>query len=248
MESGFALYDRSHLVWLVLCALIVILPAAAVSRIPEGRRGLFLKILAVLIGVVHILQALCRIRLGMYDIGSLPLHFCAVTAYFAVIHGFFPMAFLEGELFFPGLPGVVLALIFPDWTEYAPFSALSFYGFFGHALIAAYLICRIRMGALRPSRRLWPYSVVFFIGYFLLVYPFDRHFRVNYGFLLWPSAGSPLELLSGLDGTMYRLAYMGALLALTALWYLIWSAARGEIRRKGNVRRPHEPDRDPKRL
>ena len=220
--QGFRLYDSSHILWLVLCTVCAVLPAAAASRLDERGRKKLLRFLAVLIGVLHVVLALCRWLNGSYDISVLPLQFCGITAYFCVLLEFFPCGFFEGEVFFPGLPGVVLATVFPNWTEYAPFSPISILGFLGHAVIAGYIILRIRAGITRPSRRLALFSALFLGCYMAVMIPFNLHFRVNYGFLCWASPGSPLELLNGLNSAAYRTIFCLILFGLCALWYLIW--------------------------
>lgn len=78
------------------------------------------------------------------------------------------------------------------------------------------------------------YSLLFFAVYGALLLPFDLHFNVNYGFMNWPSPGSPLDVIAKYTGpgTGYRLGFAGFILIFVILWYLPY-IGRGKSRNKG---------------
>jgi len=126
-----------------------------------------------------------------------------------------------GELlYFPGLIGALMALLFPGWGYLPPFSLLSCCEFLGHFGIVLYVLSGLRSGAIAPSRMRIP--VIFCILYALVMLPFDRAAGMNYGFLLVPAPDSPLSAIASRagGGTGYYAGYAGLVLFFMACFYL----------------------------
>ena len=157
---------------------------------------------------------------------SLPLHVCSMAGYGCFLHFLMTdnlrkkvriedlrkkmrtedlrrktgpvLRILSELLFFPGLPGAALALLFPGWTYMPAFSLYSSWEFLGHFGIVLYVLLSIRTGTITPSDRRIP--VLFCILYAAVMIPFDMRTGLNYGFLLLPSPDSPLSAIAGLTG------------------------------------------------
>ena len=157
---------------------------------------------------------------------SLPLHVCSMAGYGCFLHFLMTdnlrkkvriedfrkkmrtedlrrktgpvLRILSELLFFPGLPGAALALLFPGWTYMPAFSLYSSWEFLGHFGIVLYVLLSIRTGTIMPSDRRIP--VLFCILYAAVMIPFDLRTGLNYGFLLLPSPDSPLSAIAGLTG------------------------------------------------
>ena len=139
---------------------------------------------------------------------SLPLHVCSMAGYGCFLH-FLMTEFLRRNgpvlrvlselLFFPGLPGAALALLFPGWTYMPAFSLYSSWEFLGHFGIVLYVLLSIRSGTVTPSDRRIP--VLFCALYAAVMIPFDMQTGMNYGFLLLPAPDSPLSVIAGLTGS-----------------------------------------------
>ena len=194
----------------------------------------------------RVLPGFYYIATGSYGLDSLPLHVCSMAGYGCFLHfllttgkdrnrrtglepqkepGHKPASALQTALsellFFPGLPGALLALLFPGWGACPPFSFLSCCEFLGHGGIGLYVILRMRDGGIRPSfRRMW-IPVLFCAAYAAIMIPFDRITETNYGFLLLPAPGSPLSVIAfaaGL-GPGYYTGYALLVLFLMVVFY-----------------------------
>ncbi|MBQ6468438.1 MAG: YwaF family protein [Lachnospiraceae bacterium] len=225
MSTGsFALFGKPHMIWLAICAAGMAAAAWPAGRVSEKNAKVVSKILAILVFVFHLLETVFRIWEGTFGIGMLPLHVCAIAAYGCVIFEWLPNVPAEAALFFPCLPGDIAAVLFPDWTDYPPFSALSILGFLGHLSIACYIIFKIGRGEIFPRRKLVIFSVLFLAVYAACMIPFNRHFGTNYGFLQIPAPGSPLESIEKITGggISYLAGYALLVLACMAVWYAAW--------------------------
>ncbi|MDO5132271.1 MAG: YwaF family protein [Eubacteriales bacterium] len=201
---------------------------------------------AVLAVLGRVLPGLYEIRKGAYGLSSLPLHVCSMAGYGCFLHwllcrgraendtqaaavtGIDPPAatvtgidslltVLSELLFFPGLPGALLALLFPGWGDLPPFSFLSACEFLGHFGIVLYVITSILEKALCPARRRALIPVCFCLLYFVIMMPFDRATGMNYGFLLQAAPDSPLSWIEAVAGggagyyVLYALVVLGAM-------------------------------------
>ena len=246
--TGFETFGPEHLLWLVILAAAgtVLYRAASVQNGQEStaRRERLLLAAAVLPVLGRVLPALYEIRKGIYGPDSLPLHVCSMAGYGCLLHfvlcrrafhsaGGDRAALTEGRLtalqilsellFYPGLPGALLALLFPGWGWCRPFSFLSICEFLGHGGIVLYVLLRLRDGGICPSlKRAW-IPVLFCVLYACLMLPFDLASGMNYGFLLVPSPDSPLSGIAALtgNGIGYYAGYALLVLGIMAASYAL---------------------------
>ena len=231
--TGFETFGPEHLLWLVILAAAgtVLYRAASVQN---GYHGTVLPERVMLAAAVlpvlgRVLPALYEIRKGIYGPDSLPLHVCSIAGYGCLVHfvlshkAYRSFQVLSELLFFPGLPGALLALLFPGWGWCRPFSFLSICEFLGHGGIVLYVLLRLRDGGICPGlQRAW-IPVLFCAVYALVMIPFDKMTGMNYGFLLFPSPDSPLSGIAALAGTGigyyagYALLVLGIMAASYAL-------------------------------
>ena len=231
--TGFETFGPEHLLWLVILAAAgTVLYRAAFAK--SGQNGTVLTERVMLAAAVlpvlgRVLPAFYEIRKGIYGPDSLPLHVCSMAGYGCLVHfvlshkAYRSFQVLSELLFFPGLPGALLALLFPGWGWCRPFSFLSICEFLGHGGIVLYVLLRLRDGGICPSLKHAWIPVLFCAVYALVMIPFDKMTGMNYGFLLFPSPDSPLSGIAALAGTGigyyagYALLVLGIMAASYAL-------------------------------
>ena len=246
--TGFETFGPEHLIWLVILAAAgtALYRAAFVQNGQENTawRERVMLAAAVLPVLGRVLPALYEIRKGIYGPDSLPLHVCSMAGYGCLLHfvlcrrafhsaGGDRAALTEGRLtalqilsellFYPGLPGALLALLFPGWGWCRPFSFLSICEFLGHGGIVLYVLLRLRDGGICPRlQRAW-IPVLFCAVYALVMIPFDKMTGMNYGFLLFPSPDSPLSGIAALtgNGIGYYAGYALLVLGIMAASYAL---------------------------
>ena len=216
--EGFTLFGSEHVLWISLCLLFII-GGALLFRAGSKRLKRCLVFFSALSSFLwQIAQGFYRLFLRQYSVETLPLHICSLASYLVIVHYFFPKKWLGEILYFPMLFGPWFAILFPDWTTYPAWSFMSCAGFCVHASILLYIILQMETGAIRPSvHRLWA-PLLFLTSYAAVLIPFDRRFRVNYGFLAIPSPGSPLVGIARVfgKGVGYYIGY--ALLVLLVMF------------------------------
>ena len=222
--NSFEHFSFPHILWLLICAAGVAVVFCFSPGLSEQKSRKLSRWLAASVFVLHMLESAYRIWEGTFDIGTLPLHVCAIAAYSCVLFEFFPCPFLAAVLFYPCLPGDIAAILFPDWTSYPAFSPMSVLGFLGHLSIACYIFHQMIRNKILVRWKLVPLSIVFLVLYACIMIPFDYHFNVNYGFLMIPATGSPLEFIARIGGGRvgYYAAYALLVLIIMPLWYRIW--------------------------
>ena len=141
-----------------------------------------------------------------------------------------PVRILSELLYFPGLIGALMALLFPGWGYLPAFSMISCCEFLGHFGIVLYVLCGIRSGVIAPHDIRIP--VLFCVLYAAVMLPFDLATGMNYGFLLLPAPDSPLSAIAARagGGFGYYAGYAGLVLLLMAFFYLPF---RGKLTTQG---------------
>ena len=231
--TGFETFGPEHLLWLVILAAAgtIMYRAAFLQNGQESTalRDRLLLAAAVLPVLGRVLPALYEIRKGIYGPDSHPLHVCSMAGYGCLLHFVLSrrarrsVQVLSELLFYPGLPGALLALLFPGWGWCEPFSFLSICEFLGHGGIVLYVLLRLRDGGICPSlKRAW-IPVLFCVLYACLMLPFDLASGMNYGFLLVPSPDSPLSGIAAFagNGAGYYAGYALLVLGLMAASYAL---------------------------
>ena len=217
--TGFALFNTQHVLWLLI---LIITGAAAIRHFSSQGRNLG----AALAVLGRILPSLYEIGKGTYGLSSLPLHVCAMAGYGCFLHRLLTRGKIQNSaaatalselLFFPGLPGAILALLFPGWGYLPPFSFLSACEFLGHFGIVLYVLTSMKENALSPSRKRAFIPICFCVLYFAVMLPFDRATGMNYGFLLQPAPDSPLSWIAGVTGGGVGYYVLYAMIVLVAM-------------------------------
>lgn len=235
-QAEWNLFGKEHIVWLILLigsAVLILylhgrtrkhdLKRKLSSSDASSEKSLLFKIMAWSSLLWQVAQAVYRIVLGVYDIGTLPLHICSLASYLVFLYALTDWKWLGEVLYFPLLPGAFLAILFPDWTMYPAVSFMSIAGFLVHWSIDMTILLAIEEGRLRPSvHRIWS-PILFLSIYAAVLIPFDHHFEVNYGFLNIPSPGSPLIAIADAfgSGAGYYVGYALVVAVCMAVAYTI---------------------------
>ena len=242
-NKGFQLFHFGHLLWLVGMIIGCIIYIHFNKKYNKEKRNRNRIIMALAIVGNELIQDVILFCQHNLDVYMLPLHLCGLAIFFCLIHslGLKKEWNMRGEtrekwflimqetMLCLCLPGVVLALLFCDWTWYPFFNYINISSFPGHGLIGIYIIefavnekpeIKIRNG----------YRIYLFLLLFVpMEYLFNSCFDTNYMFLMSPSEGSPLEFIAHWGRTWYLILYFVGVSGIIALMYGIYNI---RIRRK----------------
>lgn len=229
---GFSLFGLWHFLWLgILSAAAVCYVLRYAKKKESVQRGWDIAIGSSLVGWI-VLRTVYLIAIGYMSVYELPLHLCSIAGILCLIHSFIKWDWTGQVLYSICLPGTILALIFPDWTNYPAIHFITIEGFCFHIGIVMYVGSQLVSHKILPQlKKLW--KVVVFLAVLIpLIYVFDKHYSANYLFVLRPSAGSPLEWLADIMGIPgYLWGYGGLILLCVVLMDLGYEKVAGKRKR-----------------
>lgn len=147
---------------------------------------------------------------------ALPLHLCSLSAMAALALAFAEREALLDFLWYLGMPGAALALIFPAPAVTRCQALLDASYVITHALILIIPLTAMLAG-MRPRRGRAPEMMMLLQGIALLAYFVNRALGTDFLFLMAPPAGTPLV-------TAYAWGYPAYLLSLEAIMLAVCMA------------------------
>lgn len=210
---GFSMFGPAHLLWLFFCAAFTVCFLKCYRKWTKQRKEKADCCLGCFPVFLILLRTYVLFLIGKLSVYELPLHMCSLAGFLCCLHVFRKWDWLEQTLYTLCLPGVMLALIFPDGLYYPPIHFITVESFLFHGTVALYIVCQLSSGKIRPRlSALWK-VVVFLLLIVPPVYVFDKKFHANYMFLNGPSSGSPLEWMAAVMGNPGYLWGYGAAIA-----------------------------------
>lgn len=170
---------------------------------------LFQALFAVLVLSMSVTEVLLLIQGRWRE--AIPLHLCSLSAIIAAVLALKKRQFLLNFLWYLGMPGAALALVFP-----APASSIC-QGLFNvsyavtHGLILAIPCGRIALG-MRPQTGQTVRMTLTLLGIAVPVYGVNRLLGTDFLFLSAPPAGTPLEIVFYLGYPVYLMALFALML------------------------------------
>ena len=123
---------------------------------------------------------------------ALPLHLCGLSALCAAAAAARPRAWMLDVLWYLGMPGALLALLFPAPAVARFQLGMNFSYAVTHLLILA-VPAALMLQGMRPNRGKAPVMLLLLNLIALPVYGVNRLLGSDYLFLMAPPAGTPLE-------------------------------------------------------
>lgn len=218
---GFSLFGIWHLLWLLLTGVFCMIYMKIYVKSSGKKR----RVLEYCVGFSLVLWIVIRAAyigvIGEVFLYELPFHLCSMAGILCAIHCVTQWKWLGQVLYAICLPGTILALLFPNWNFYPVIHFITLESFLFHIGIVMYVACLLYSHKIVPSlRKLWQ-VVVFLAAVMIPIYLFDKHYHVNYMFVNWPSAGSPLEWMEHWLGNPGYLACY-AVLILLCIFFMVW--------------------------
>ena len=221
---GFGIFHPGHLIWLTLIVVVTLLLLSFYRKSNNRRKkGLEFGVAFSMVGWMAI-RALYIAVIGEDFLYELPFHLCSMAGILCGFHCVFRWQWLGQVLYTLCLPGAVMALLFPDWSFYPAIHFISIEAFLFHMGIVVYVGFQLCSGGIVPRIRLVWQVILFLVIVVIPIYIFDRAYHVNYMFVNWPSAGSPLEWMADFMGNPgYLIGYGGLVMSFILLMNLGYS-------------------------
>jgi uncharacterized membrane protein YwaF len=214
--NGFSMFDSIHITWLILIAMLLTISIYCYRSFSSQQQQHFQRAIFWLLLALEITKQIFLALTNHYSYWSPPLHLCGLGIFVTGWHAYFPNKTTSTLLFSLTLPGAMIALLFPGWTNNPVGSFLHIHSFVFHALLILFICPLIREKQLTTSfKDLWR-SILFLIITVPPIYMYNKQFHTNFMFLNAPVKGTPLQWLYDAFGAS------GYLISLAIVILIIW--------------------------
>jgi len=179
----------------------------------KREKRLFSVLLVMLVCSMSVTEGLLMIQGRWRE--AIPLHLCSLSAIAAAALAVSRRQFLINFLWYLGMPGAALALVFPAPASSVCQTLLDSAYFATHALILLIPFCRMAYG-MRPEKGKTMTMLLVLLGAAGFAAAVNKALGTNFLFLALPPAGTPLEAAFSLGYPLYWLTLF-ALMILCCL-------------------------------
>ncbi len=191
---GFSTFGATHLLWLlafvVLCAVCVVI----YKRLDAKKRNIMRISLACLVFLSETVKDIVAWAVGDFGVGHLPFHLCGINVLLVTFCIFKRSQTVENFLYYIGIPGAMLALLFPNWTVLPCLNFFHIHSFIVHMLLVLYPFLLVASSEVNPTLKDMPKCILLLVGMAIPIYFINLAFDTNFMFLMDPETGNPLGL------------------------------------------------------
>lgn len=153
--EAFAFFDGTHLFWLALCAVTCVGGSLFYRKANERQRRRTLIVLTLLMLTDEILKYIVTISTGQFEWQFLTFHLCGVNIFVCLWYTIHPNKLAAEILYALCLPGAIVALLVPTWTEMPFGSFVHLHSFSIHVFLESYPWLLLA-GGFRPNPKNLP--------------------------------------------------------------------------------------------
>ena len=198
---GFSTFGLEHLLWLLAFGIIITAAAFICRRLNEKQRRVMLIAVGSFVVFLEVIKDTLLIILGEFGYGYLPFHLCGINVLLIAFDIIKPTKAVRSFLYYFCIPGGMLALLFPNWTQMACMNFFNIHSFTIHAALVAYPVLLVASRELKPAVKDMPKCIGLLVAMAIPIYFLNMAWGTNFMFLMRPDSGNPLELFEQLLGS-----------------------------------------------
>ena len=198
---GFQAFDLTHVLWLLVGAMVWIGVCLLHKRLPADKRKRLLRVLGIYIFSQEMVKNLVLILMGEFSWGYLPFHLCGINILLITFDTFKQTKTVRTFLYYFAIPGAALALLFPNWTNMPVWNFFHIHSFTIHILLVLYPLLLVTTGQVATDLLSALKGVGLLVAMAIPVYGLNLLWDTNFMFLMRPDSGNPLELFEKLLGS-----------------------------------------------
>lgn len=191
---GFSTFDTTHLLWLLGAFISIAAAAIIYRRLSYQNRNVMRTVVGILVVLCEIVKDIAVAAIGDFGVGYLPFHLCGINILLIGFDLIKQTKTVRNFLYYIGIPGAMLALLFPNWTALPCVNFFHIHSFIVHLLLVMYPVILVTSGEVKPNIRTMPKCVLLLIGLAIPTYILNLIFDTNFMFLMSPETGNPLGL------------------------------------------------------
>ena len=135
---GFQTFGLTHILWLLAGLLFCAAACVFYRRLSEDKRKIMRTVLGAYIFLQEIVKNLVLVFLHEFGWEYLPFHLCGINILLIFFDIFKPTKVVRSFLYYFCIPGAMLALLFPNWTEMPVWNFFHINSFTIHILLVLY--------------------------------------------------------------------------------------------------------------
>ena len=198
---GFHAFDLTHILWLLAGLLFCVASCIFYRRLSQNKQSTVLKVLGVYIFLQEAVKDLVLVLLGEFSWGYLPFHLCGINILLIAFDVFKQTKTVRSFLYYFAIPGALLALLFPNWTEMPLWNFFHIHSFTIHILLVLYPLLLVTTNQVSTDLKSAFKGVALLVAMAIPVYFLNLLWDTNFMFLMEPDSGNPLELFEKLLGS-----------------------------------------------
>lgn len=198
---GFQAYGTAHILWLLAGAILCVCACIFYRRLSENTQKKALKGLGIFILLQEIVRDLVLLILGELTWAHLPLHLCGINILLIAFDVVKQTKTVRSFLYYFAIPGAMLALLFPNWTEMPVWNFFHIHSFTIHILLVLYPLLLVSTNQVSTDLKSAFKGVALLVAMAIPVYFLNMLWDTNFMFLMEPDSGNPLELFEKLLGS-----------------------------------------------
>lgn len=197
---GFSTFGLTHLIWILVGAILCVGACLLYKKLGERGKKIMLTVLGSYIFFQEMLKNVIVAAVGEFTPGYLPFHLCGINILLILFDVIKQTKVVRTFLYYIGIPGAALALLFPNWTTQPVWNFFHLHSFLIHILIVMYSLILVTSGSVEIGLKSAFKSVLLLIALAIPVYGLNLLWGTNFMFLMRPDKGNPLELFENLLG------------------------------------------------
>ena len=198
---GFQALGLTHVLWLLAGLTVCVVACLLYRRLPADKRKRALKALGVYIFLQEMAKNLVLILLDEFSWGYLPFHLCGINILLIAFDTIKQTKTVRSFLYYFAIPGALLALIFPNWTDMPVWNFFHIHSFTIHILLVLYPLLLVTTNQVATDLKSAFKGVVLLVVMAIPVYGLNLLWGTNFMFLMKPDSGNPLEFFEKLLGS-----------------------------------------------
>ena len=198
---GFSTFGLEHLIWLFCIVAGTVAAAMLYRRLSEKNRNIMRITVGLIIVLLEVAKNIFHIVKGEFSYGYLPFHLCGINILLVAFDMIRQTKIVRNFLYYLGIAGASLALLFPNWTQLPLWNFSCIHSFLIHAFLVIYPVLLIASGEVKPDLKTMPKCILLLILIAISVYFMNLAWDTNFMFLMESDSGNPLEMFEKLLGS-----------------------------------------------
>lgn len=198
---GFSTFDLTHITWLLVAVILCVGACLIYKRLGARGQKIMLSALGIYIFFQEMLKNVIVATVGEFSWGYLPFHLCGINILLITFDTIKQTKIVRNFLYYFGIPGAALALIFPNWTSQPFFNFFHLHSFIIHILLVMYPLILVTSRQVEMNIKSAFKSLILLVGFAIPVYCLNLLWDTNFMFLMRPDSGNPLEFFQSILGS-----------------------------------------------